>query len=140
MPRAYREPPAARRRQVLADRPLVKIHAEARDDPRLRPCRRQRTTPSTAGSGLASSQEIRSVKLGIELDASTNTAEIDESLITKPKGVIESNRRLRQSFVQRGYWVHGVKDLRGYLESAAQFTLDGRAEEIRCPTFLTAAG
>ena len=42
--------------------------------------------------------------------------------------------------MQRGYWVHGVQDLRGYLASAALFTLDGRAGEIRCPTPLAAAG
>ena len=54
--------------------------------------------------------------------------------------MIEGNRQLRWSFVQRGFWVHGVKDLRGYLASAALFTLDGRAGEIRCPTLLTAAG
>lgn len=54
--------------------------------------------------------------------------------------MIEGNRQLRWSFVQRGYWVHGVPDLRGYLASAAQFTLEGRAQDIRCPTLLAAAG
>jgi alpha-beta hydrolase superfamily lysophospholipase len=79
-------------------------------------------------------------KLGIALDASTNVAELDDAALSRLNAAIEGNRKLRWSFVQRGYWVHGVKDLRGYLESAALFTLDGRAGEIRCPTLLAAAG
>lgn len=79
-------------------------------------------------------------KLGIPLDASTNVDELDDAALSRLNAAIEGNRKLRWSFVQRGYWVHGVEDLRGYLESAALFTLDGRAGEIRCPTLLAAAG
>ncbi len=79
-------------------------------------------------------------KLGIAIDASTDVANLDDAAIAKLGQVIEGNRQLRWSFVQRGFWVHGVADLRGYLASAATFTLQGRAGEIRCPTLLTAAG
>ena len=79
-------------------------------------------------------------KLGIPMDASTDIARIDDAAIAKLNAVIEGNRQLRWSFVQRGFWVHGVTDLRGYLASAATFTLEGRAGKIRCPTLLTAAG
>ncbi|MGX1099326.1 alpha/beta hydrolase family protein [Amorphus sp. MBR-141] len=79
-------------------------------------------------------------KLGIAVDASTNLAELDEATLSRLNAAIEGNRQLRWSFVQRGYWVHGVRDLRGYLASAALFTLDGRSGEIRCPTLLAAAG
>ena len=79
-------------------------------------------------------------KLGIALDASTDMAAIDDSTLAKLEAVIAGNRQLRWSFIQRGYWVHGVPDLRGYLASTAQFTLDGRAQDIRCPTLLAAAG
>lgn len=79
-------------------------------------------------------------KLGLTLDASTDVADMDDAVIARLEALIASNRQLRWSFVQRGYWVHGVFDLRGYLASAALFTLDGRAGEIRCPTLLTVAG
>lgn len=79
-------------------------------------------------------------KLGIPLGAASDIALIDDDTVAKLNAVIEGNRQLRWTFVQRGYWVHGVSDLRGYLASAAQFTLEGRAGEIRCPTLLTAAG
>jgi alpha-beta hydrolase superfamily lysophospholipase len=79
-------------------------------------------------------------RLGIALDASTDLAEVDDATIAKLDAVIEGNRQLRWSFVQRGYWVHGVKDLRGYLAATSQFTLEGRAAEIRCPTLLAVAG
>ena len=42
-------------------------------------------------------------------------------------------------FIQRGFWVNGVSTLGDYLRSGAQFTLEGRAEKIRCPTLLTSA-
>ena len=84
-------------------------------------------------AGLAS-------RLGLALDASTNIAEVDDGVIARLEGAIAGNRQLRWSFAQRGFWVHGVTDLRGYLASAALFTLEGRAGDIRCPTLLTAAG
>lgn len=45
----------------------------------------------------------------------------------------------RWSIRQRGFWVHGVSDFAGYLKAAGAFTLDGRAQDIRCPALLTMA-
>jgi pimeloyl-ACP methyl ester carboxylesterase len=53
--------------------------------------------------------------------------------------VIVNTPKLRWSIIQRGYWVHGVSSLRGFLRVAEPFTMDGRAEQITCPTLLTAA-
>jgi hypothetical protein len=53
--------------------------------------------------------------------------------------IVANDRKLRWSIIQRGYWVHGVDNLRDYLRSAQAFTMDGRAELIRCPTLLTLA-
>ena len=47
--------------------------------------------------------------------------------------------QLKWSVVQRGFWVDGVSDLRAYLRSVEQFTMEGRAELIRCPMLLTLA-
>ena len=78
-------------------------------------------------------------RLGIPVDASIDLTELDDGAIGTLTRVIEGSRTLRWRFVQRGYWVHGVEDLRGYLAAASLFTLDGRAGEIRCPTLLAAA-
>ena len=40
---------------------------------------------------------------------------------------------------QRGFWVHGCGDLGAYLRSVEQFTMEGRAELIRCLMLLTLA-
>ncbi len=52
---------------------------------------------------------------------------------------IRGNRQLNWKVVQRGFWVHSVNDLRAYLASAELFTMQGRANLIRCPTLITMA-
>ncbi len=52
---------------------------------------------------------------------------------------IEGNRLMRWQIIQRGFWVQGVDDLGGFIASMEPYTLEGRAESIRCPTLLTAA-
>jgi pimeloyl-ACP methyl ester carboxylesterase len=53
--------------------------------------------------------------------------------------VIDGNRPMHWTMKQRGFWVHGVSDLAGYLEATADFTLDGRLASVRCPTLVLAA-
>jgi len=55
------------------------------------------------------------------------------------QGRIEKNRRQRWQFIQRGFWVHAVDSLEGYVRALEPFTMEGRAELIRCPTLLTFA-
>jgi hypothetical protein len=62
-----------------------------------------------------------------------------QSLLDRIWQTITNDRKLRWSVVQRGFWVHGVDNLRDYLRSVERFTMDGRAELIRCPTLLTKA-
>jgi alpha-beta hydrolase superfamily lysophospholipase len=79
------------------------------------------------------------IKLGAAPQAVANLGEIDQSLLERMTDVIANDRKLRWSVVQRGYWVHGVDNLRDYLRSAELFALDGHAELIKCPTLLTLA-
>jgi pimeloyl-ACP methyl ester carboxylesterase len=65
--------------------------------------------------------------------------ELDDDTMGKLDAFIRKDRGLNWKIVQRGFWVHGVNNLRDYLRSAEQFTMDGRAELIRCPTLLTMA-
>lgn len=79
------------------------------------------------------------IKLGATREQAANLGEMDQSLIDRMAHVVANERRLRWSVIQRGYWVHGVDNLRDYLRAAEEFTMEGRAENIRCPTLLTLA-
>lgn len=52
---------------------------------------------------------------------------------------IMSDLSLRWSFVQRGFWVHGVSSLKEYVQAFAEFKLSTVAGDIRCPTLITQA-
>ena len=64
---------------------------------------------------------------------------LDQAIIDRADAAIRKNRELNWKVVQRGFWVHGVDNLRDYLASAERFTMEGRAELIRCPTLITQA-
>ncbi|MDQ2677407.1 MAG: alpha/beta fold hydrolase [Actinomycetota bacterium] len=59
--------------------------------------------------------------------------ELPDEVLARMTSIIEGDRALSWKIIRRGYWVHGVDDLQGYLRAAAEFTLDGRATDIRCP-------
>lgn len=76
---------------------------------------------------------------GIAAEAAKDLGALDQSLMERLDAYIRSNRQLRWKVVQRGFWVHGVDNLRAYLASAELFTMQGHAERIRCPTLITMA-
>ena len=41
--------------------------------------------------------------------------------------------------IRRGLWVHGVERPIGYLRLTAQYTLEGRVQRIKCPTWIASA-
>jgi alpha-beta hydrolase superfamily lysophospholipase len=84
---------------------------------------------------------LRQFALGYGLSQAEADAlpDLDEPTLRRMSDAISTNRRLRWSVIQRGFWVHGVRTLGDYLRSAERFTLEGRAEEIRCPTLITSA-
>jgi alpha-beta hydrolase superfamily lysophospholipase len=55
------------------------------------------------------------------------------------EGLSRLSPGLHWKLVRRGFWVHGVNSISGYLAAAEQFTLEGRTASIRCPTLLTMA-
>ena len=79
------------------------------------------------------------IKLGAAPEAAANLGDLDQKVLDRMWQVVDGDRKMRWSIVQRGFWVHGVDNLRDFLASAEPFTMDGRAELIRCPTLLTAA-
>jgi alpha-beta hydrolase superfamily lysophospholipase len=65
--------------------------------------------------------------------------ELVPTVLQRIQDQIEQNRQQRWMFRQRGFWVHGVDSLEGYLRAIESFTMEGRAELIRCPTLVTCA-
>lgn len=81
----------------------------------------------------------QAVRLGIDPDALQQLSKVDDAILDKLQQYIESDRMMYWTIVQRGYWVHGVTNLRDYLRSAEAFTMEGRAASITCPMLLTHA-
>ena len=79
------------------------------------------------------------IKLGATPEAAANLGDLDQKVLDRMWQVVVEDRKMRWTIVQRGFWVHGVDNLRDFLRAAEPFTMDGRAELIRCPTLLTAA-
>jgi hypothetical protein len=79
------------------------------------------------------------IKLGATPDAPAHLGGLDRDVLDRVGQIILRDRELRWSIVQRGFWVHGVGNLRDYLRAAEPFTMDGRPGLIRGPTRLTAA-
>jgi pimeloyl-ACP methyl ester carboxylesterase len=89
--------------------------------------------------GMADSFRGVAARFGAPPEAVADFRKLDSTILAALGRTIESDRRLRWAIEQRGYWVHGVGDLPGYLGSIEAFTLAGRAGLIGCPTLLTLA-
>ncbi len=78
-------------------------------------------------------------KAGATAEQAANLGELDTHLIEKLEHIVASDRRMTWAINQRGFWVHGVKNLRDYFAAVEAFTMEGRSDMIRCPTLLTRA-
>jgi dienelactone hydrolase len=76
---------------------------------------------------------------GLSSEAVRDLGALDQAIIDRADAAIRKDRGLNWKVVQRGFWVHGVDNLRDYLASTELFTMKGRAELIRCPTLITKA-
>ncbi len=78
-------------------------------------------------------------KFGVPAEAAADLGALDQTLLDTMDAFIRNNPVLNWKVVQRGFWVHGVDNLRAYLASAELFTMRGHAEHIQCPTLITQA-
>lgn len=78
-------------------------------------------------------------RLGVPPEAAADLGTLDQAVIDRLDAIIRGNPELSWKVVRRGFWVHGVDDLRAYLASAERFTMKDRAGLIRCPTLITQA-
>ena len=100
----------------------------ASGEPRIAAC--------IADPGLAAVMTMDFLKgMGLDEAEITGAAPFPEAA-TK---AMTADPGMHWKIVQRGFWVHGVSSLQGYLATALTFTLDGRIDGIRCPTLLTMA-
>ncbi len=86
------------------------------------------------GAGLAAFAR----QLGATEDEAAHLVSVDDAVLDRLMGVIESSRKLRWSIIQRGFWVNGVSDLRSFLAKTAEYRIDD-VGAIPCPVLLTAA-
>ncbi|HEY3912687.1 MAG TPA: GAF domain-containing protein [Stellaceae bacterium] len=142
-----RDRSAIRRRLTVSEmneRDLAIALAERRLDVALAPatCRRHiasaRTLYLRASPCIADAfRELIVHMFGIAPEAANDPGVLDQSLIERLDTYIRGNRQLNWKIVQRGFWVHGVDNLRAYCGSAELFTMQGHADRIRCPTLIS---
>jgi predicted alpha/beta-fold hydrolase len=78
-------------------------------------------------------------RLGATEEEARDPLHLDDAALERLMAVIDVDRQLRWSVVQRGFWANGVTDLRAFLERTAEFSSRGRLDGIRCPVLLTRA-
>lgn len=88
---------------------------------------------------LADSFRALAKTIGIPESAVIDLGALDEADLQKVQSVMDGNRALRWKIVQRGFWANSKPGLRSYLAEAEHYTMEGRAQSIRCPTLLRAA-
>jgi alpha-beta hydrolase superfamily lysophospholipase len=101
-------------------------------EPRLAACIADPGLPSMS-SGIRKFATV----LGVSAEAAADLGDLDEATLDKMSRIVAGNRRMTWSVVQRGYWVQGVSTFRDFMRSSERYTLQGRAELVRCPTLLT---
>jgi len=77
--------------------------------------------------------------LGVSPEAAADLGKLDEAIMQKIDATIRTSPLMKWKVVDRGFWTHGVDNLRDYFASAELFTMTGRAEAISCPTLITQA-
>ncbi|MBB3560320.1 alpha-beta hydrolase superfamily lysophospholipase [Rhizobium sp. BK512] len=78
-------------------------------------------------------------KFGVPAEAAADLGALGQKLLDTMDAFVRANPVLNWKVVQRGFWVHGVDNLRAFLASAELFTMRGHAERIQCPTLITHA-
>jgi len=76
---------------------------------------------------------------GVPEDVIERYPDIPDATLAPMAEAIHADRAQRWAVEQRGFWVHGVDTLAGYLRATAPFDLQGRLAGIGCPTAVTAA-
>lgn len=106
----------------------------ASGEPRVAACVADPALPS-----VADGFRVYAMKFGASRDEAANLGEMSTELMERLEHSVENDRKLRWSVAKRGFWVNGTATLREYLASVEHYTMNGRIEDIRCPTLFTLA-
>lgn len=79
------------------------------------------------------------MRLGASRDEAANLGDLPTELLERLAQIVANDRKLCWSVTKRGYWMNGTATLREYLASVEHYTMNGRIEDIRCPTLFTLA-
>lgn len=77
--------------------------------------------------------------LGVDEQILAGYPHLPDDVLDAMQQFIDANRVQHWTMRQRGFWVHGVDSLQGYLEATADFTLAGRLADVRCPALVASA-
>ncbi len=77
-------------------------------------------------------------RLGATEEEAADIGALDDEAVARLMGVVNQDRKLRWSIVQRGFWVNGVTDLKGFVARSVEYRID-HVDDIRCPVLLTRA-
>jgi len=79
------------------------------------------------------------VKLGVSTDSAANLGELEQPVVDRLQQFVMASPALTWKVMRRGFWVHGVDNLRDYLRAVEPFTLEGRVDQITCPMLMALA-
>lgn len=106
----------------------------ASGEPRLAAC-----IADPGSWGIAAGFRGLATKLGLPPEVAANLGAIAPDMLDRIWQMTNQDRQMRWKILQRGFWANGAADFRDFLRRIETFTMDGRAELIRCPTLLTMA-
>jgi len=89
--------------------------------------------------GIPEGFQARLRAAGVGDDVIAKYPDLPADVLSFLDQVIDGDRSMRWTMKQRGFWVHGVSDVAGYLRATADFTLAGRLAQVSCPTLVLAA-
>jgi alpha-beta hydrolase superfamily lysophospholipase len=89
--------------------------------------------------GIPEGFQARLRAAGVAEDVIAAYPELPADILAFLGQMIDGDRNMRWSLKQRGFWVHGVGDIAGYLKATVDFTLAGRLGGVTCPVLVLAA-
>lgn len=105
----------------------------ASGDPRIAACIADPGQPDL-GAGLS----VFARRLGATEEEASDLAGLDDETVQRIMEVIQQDRKMRWSIIQRGFWVNGVSDFKAFLARTAEYRIE-RVGDIRCPVLVTHA-
>jgi pimeloyl-ACP methyl ester carboxylesterase len=90
-------------------------------------------------AGILDGLKARAAQFGIPQEQADALPDADAKTLGKLEEALTSNPAGQWSIVQRGYWVNGGDDFASWLKAVAPYTMEGRYEEIQCPTLIVYA-